>query len=217
MVSIPEQQQKLLEAVLHAVPFTGWTNTTLTEAAQQLSLSETEAWCLFPNGITDVLATMHQWADTAAIIALENAPVNPPRRVRDTIAFLVMARLHVLTPYKGAMRALSGYYALPMHFLDGQKALWQTSNAFWQAAGDTATDFNYYSKRTLLMGVYASTALYWLQDTSTEACETEAFLQRRLENIMMIPKATAPFKKCFNATGNGISSILGIIGGKNHA
>jgi rpsU-divergently transcribed protein len=67
-------------------------------------------------------------------------------------------------------------------------ALWRTASAMWYAAGDTSTDFSYYSRRVLLAGVYASTLLYWLGDDSEDCADTWSFLDRRIANVMAIPK-----------------------------
>jgi ubiquinone biosynthesis protein COQ9 len=61
----------------------------------------------------------------------------------------------------------------------------------WRAAGDTATDYNFYTKRALLAGVFSSTVAVWLDDTSEDLSDTESFLRRRIENVMEIEKAKA--------------------------
>ena len=56
----------------------------------------------------------------------------------------------------------------------------------WHAAGDTATDFNFYTKRMLLAGVHATTLMCWLNDDSPGREATWAFLDRRIANVMSI-------------------------------
>ena len=68
------------------------------------------------------------------------------------------------------------------------QCLYRTVDAIWYAAGDQATDFNYYTKRALLAGVYAATVLYWLDDASDEHERTWAFLDRRVTDAMRLPK-----------------------------
>ena len=55
-------------------------------------------------------------------------------------------------------------------------------------AGDTATDYNHYTKRMTLSAVYTSTLLVWLDDNSEGWADTAAFLDRRLENVMRFEK-----------------------------
>ena len=61
----------------------------------------------------------------------------------------------------------------------------------WRAAGDTATDYNHYSKRAILGGVYAATLTVFIDDESEGYAETRAFLARRIEGIMQFEKAKA--------------------------
>ena len=54
--------------------------------------------------------------------------------------------------------------------------------------GDTSTDFNFYTKRATLAGVYSSTLLYWLNDRSPGSEATWGFLDRRIDDVMKIEK-----------------------------
>ena len=65
----------------------------------------------------------------------------------------------------------------------------------WCAAGDTSTDYNWYSKRLILSGVYMSTLMVWLSDESEDDSETWAFLDRRIAGVMKFEKAKWDFKK----------------------
>jgi ubiquinone biosynthesis protein COQ9 len=58
----------------------------------------------------------------------------------------------------------------------------------WYAAGDKSTDFNFYTKRATLAGVYSATLLYWLNDRSAGSEATWAFLDRRIDNVMAFEK-----------------------------
>jgi ubiquinone biosynthesis protein COQ9 len=64
----------------------------------------------------------------------------------------------------------------------------------WRAAGDTATDFNFYTKRAILGAVYSSTLLAWLSDESQDMADTRAFLRRRIEGVMRFEKAKAQWR-----------------------
>jgi ubiquinone biosynthesis protein COQ9 len=68
------------------------------------------------------------------------------------------------------------------------RMLYDTVDAIWRGAGDTATDWNFYTKRGLLAAVYSATVLYWLQDESAGYEETWRFLDRRIADAMRVPK-----------------------------
>ena len=100
------------------------------------------------------------------------------------------------------MRRALALLALPQHAALGPRLLYDTVDAVWYAAGDTATDFNFYSKRGLLAAVYAATTLYWLDDRSPEAADTQAFLDRRLADVMALPRLGARLRQGFDRLPN---------------
>ena len=53
---------------------------------------------------------------------------------------------------------------MPQNVPLGPRIGWRTADLMWRIAGDTSTDFNHYTKRMTLGGVYASTLLVWLDD-----------------------------------------------------
>jgi len=83
---------------------------------------------------------------------------------------------------------------MPRHAREGARLAWRSADRIWRLAGDEATDFNHYSKRGLLIGVYASTTFIFLDDQSDGLAETKAFLDRRIGDVMRIEKAKARWR-----------------------
>ena len=82
---------------------------------------------------------------------------------------------------------------LPQHAALGLRLLYETVDGIWYAAGDRATDFSFYTKRVTLAAVYATTLLYWLEDSSPDSADSRAFLERRLTEVASIGKARQRF------------------------
>jgi ubiquinone biosynthesis protein COQ9 len=79
---------------------------------------------------------------------------------------------------------------MPQNVARGAQLGWRAADAMWRAAGDTATDYNHYTKRDdRSAGVYAATIAVFLEDESEGHADTRAFLGRRIENIM---RSSAP-------------------------
>jgi len=87
------------------------------------------------------------------------------------------------------MRRAFAILAMPGNALTGARLAWRSVDRIWRVAGDTATDFNHYSKRAILAGVYGSTSLVFLDDESEDMAETRAFLDRRIGDVMRFEKA----------------------------
>lgn len=181
------RRRAVLAAALPHVPFDGWTDRVLVAAAGDLGVAVAEARRLFPGGATELCAFFVAESDrrmTEALADLDLASL----RVRDRIALAVRTRLSQVAPHREAVRRALGLYALPVHVAAGLRSLYRTVDAMWRAAGDTATDFNFYSKRALLAGVYGATLLTWLDDRSPDNAATWAFLDRRIDDVMGIQK-----------------------------
>lgn len=186
----PQQaKDALLAAILPDVPFDGWTGAALTRAAQRVGLDPGELRSLCPAGPRDLVAWFSHWADRETLRALEVRDLSE-LKVHERIATGVEARLGVLAPHREAVRRSLALLTAPQNLALGAKLLYDAVDAIWYAAGDTSTDFNFYTKRALLAGVYAATTLYWLDDRSSGSTDTLAFLDRRLRDVLTIPKTT---------------------------
>lgn len=187
-------RRALLEAARAEAAFSGWSGAALREAAKATEIGAGEAEIAFPRGVVDVLDLWSQEADTAMEAAYAGADP-APQRIRDKITFCVRARIEALAPHKEAARRAAATLALPLHARVGARLVWRTADAMWRAIGDTSTDFNWYSKRAILSGVYASTLARWFADDSEDAADTWAFLDRRIGNVMQFEKTKARVRK----------------------
>ncbi len=185
---------RLLDAMLAHVPFEGWTNLSLRAGAADADVDWPTAKRIFPGGIDDVLALWGARNDERMIAALAEIDLGA-LRIRDRIATCVRLRIEALEPHREVVRMAVCRASLPHNAPAAAAALWRTVDAMWRAAGDTATDFNYYSKRGLLAGVYGSTLLFWLEDESEDRAESWAFLDRRIADVMRVPRAMSRLKK----------------------
>ncbi len=175
----------ILNKALPHIVFDGWTLATLSRAATEAGYSASELTRVFPRGVADALDVFAHTMDAQMLAAYHALPA-APEKIRTKIATLVRLRLEAMAPHREAVRRTLALYALPLHTAQGIRTLARTMSTIWYAAGDTATDFNWYTKRTLLAGVYSSTLLFWLNDTSPDHTATWAFLDRRIADVMKI-------------------------------
>ena len=183
------KRAKILHAVLAQVLFDGWTDAAYKRGLAQVKISRGEADLLFPQGLRGLIELFGVWADQQMLQRIAGEAGFSHRRVRDKIAFAVRARLEALTPHREAMRRLLFWYALPTHAPLGARRLYRTVDLMWRAAGDNATDFNFYTKRGLLVMVIKTTVLFWLDDDSPHCRATWDFLDRRIGEVLKLGKS----------------------------
>ena len=150
------------------------------------SQKQLQAYFFFANGIVDVIDEYFQYVDREMMKKLESMDVEK-LKIREKIIESVKARIEIIQPNKKSISKIIAFFSIPWNNGSGIGFLWRTCDLIWsQVAGDTSTDYNYYTKRTLLGGVYSSTLLFWLKDESEGAKETEKFLRNRVEDIIKI-------------------------------
>ncbi|MBI3112905.1 MAG: COQ9 family protein [Rhodospirillales bacterium] len=187
-------RDRILLATLPHVAFDGWTRKALTVGVADAGLSPDMALRAFPDGIPELVDHFADWADRRMLAELERRGA-AAMRIRDRVTTGVRARLEVLAAHREAVRRLLAFLALPPNAPLAARLLWRTVDAMWYAAGDNATDFNYYTKRGLLAAVYTTTVLCWLADSSEEFADTWAFLDRRIADVMKVPTYKARLKE----------------------
>ncbi|MEM8850722.1 MAG: COQ9 family protein [Pseudomonadota bacterium] len=185
---------RILDAALMHVPFDGWSEATFQSAIRDAEVTPAQGRAAFPRGAVDLALAFHQRGDDDMATRLNETHLDE-MRYRDRVAFAVRTRLEIAEHHKEAVRRGMTLFSLPMYAADGLRALWGTADAIWEALGDTSRDVNWYTKRATLSGVYSSTVLYWLGDTSESYEATWAFLDRRIDDVMSIEKAKARIRE----------------------
>jgi ubiquinone biosynthesis protein COQ9 len=184
----------VLDAALKRVPEEGFTETMLAGAAKDAGVGAEMVLHLFPQGPLSLIEFFSENSDAAMERALAEKNL-AGMKVRERIGAAVLARIDAIRPHKEAARRAAAFLMLPMHAATGVTLLYRTVDAMWRAAGDTSTDFNFYTKRAILAGVYSSTLVRWFNDTSEDESATREFLAARIENVMQFEKFKADMRK----------------------
>ncbi len=188
-----DQIEKLLDAALLHVPFDGWTDAALKAAAQDAGIDLATARALLPRGGVDLALAFHRRGDAAMAARLAAEDLSE-MRFRDRIATAVRYRIEAAEDRELVRRGTT-LFALPPYGADGARAIWGTVDLIWTTLGDSSTDYNWYTKRATLAGVYSATVLYWLGDDSPGAQATWNFLDRRIDEVMQIERVKGAVQK----------------------
>ena len=214
---LPGLRRRLLAGLLRHAPFDGWSEKALQAAARDEGVTPEMAAIAFPGGLLEVAEFYSRDADRQMVEAVlaALAAANEPKvashpgqdsatpgpgklKIREKVALAVRTRLLQQAPHREALRSLASFLALPAHAGRAAAMLWRMVDAMWRAIGDRSTDFNYYSKRALLAGVYGSTVLVWLDDRSEGAADSLAFLDRRIDDAMAFERGKARWRQVLN-------------------
>jgi ubiquinone biosynthesis protein COQ9 len=193
-MTLDELRPALVEAMLAHVPFDGWGRAALEAAARDIGVLPATARLAFPGGAAQMVETYVAQADSRMRETLDT-PAFHALKVRERITAAIRTRLELAAPHREAARRAVNVLAQPQNAPLAARLSWRTADSIWRLAGDTATDFNHYSKRALAAAVYSAALLYWLADESEGSAESWTFLDRRIANVMQIEKAKARFRR----------------------
>jgi ubiquinone biosynthesis protein COQ9 len=187
--------------------FDGWSNEALAMAAAELGVPAERARLAFPGGQAQMIDAWFDAVDKAMLAAF------PPERIaamkiRERISELVLFRFEAMLPHREALRRALAILAMPQNAPGAARLAWRAADRMWRTAGDTATDFNHYSKRAILIGVYGSASLVFLDDASADLADTRAFLSRRIDDVMRFEK----FKASWRGTRQRLPSLSRFLG-----
>jgi ubiquinone biosynthesis protein COQ9 len=193
-MTLDELRAALAPLLPRHAAFDGWSRQALDATAGELGVPADRAALAFPGGGAQMIDAWFDSIDSAMAEAF------PPERIegvkiRERIRDLVLFRLERVRPHREALRRALAVLALPANALAAARLGWRSADRMWRLAGDTATDFNHYSKRAILAGIYGATTLVFLDDGSDDLAETRAFLERRIDGVMRFEKVKARWRE----------------------
>lgn len=190
--SLDELRRQLAPAIADAAVFDGWSETAVAGAAELEGVDPAVAAFAFSGGPMAMIAA---WIDACDAAMAEELPAEKlaQLKVRERVRSLVQFRLDYVTPQQEALARALAIMAMPQNAPQALKLGWHSADLMWRLAGDTATDYNHYTKRTILAGIYAATLSVLAHDRSEGQADTRAFLERRIDGVMKFEKAKAQF------------------------
>ena len=194
-------EQSVLDAAIARAPALGWNARLVREACEACGLSRGDEELLLPNGARDLAALLSRRHDARALAAL--GQIDPKSlKIRERIARAVSERMEAGAADLEATRRCAAFLALPTNADLGLKLAWESADHLWRWAGDETTDWNHYSKRTILSGILIpALTMRWFDGRAP----AEAFVARRIENVMAFEKwkagkdFEAPFRRVSDA------------------
>ncbi|WP_448662564.1 COQ9 family protein [Sphingomonas sp. CJ20] len=191
--TLDELRMALAPQVAANAAFDGWNRQALDATADAAGVDRDIARLAFAGGApVDMIDAWFASID-AEMAARCTPEALGAMKIRQRITALVEARLAIAAPNREALRRAVAILAMPQNAARATRLGWRSVDAMWRLAGDTATDYNHYTKRAILGSVYAATIAVFLNDESEAWADARAFLGRRIDGIMRFEKAKAGF------------------------
>lgn len=188
--TLDELRTALAPEIARAAVFDGWSDAALVQAAALAGVDPAVARLAYPGGAIDMIAAWIASTDAKMRAAFGDGHLLG-LKVRERIRTLLLFRLDTIAGQEEALRRALAIQAMPQNLARTARLGWSSADAMWRLAGDTATDYNHYTKRALLAGIYSAALAVFLDDVSDGKAETRAFIDRRIDGVMRFEKTKA--------------------------
>jgi ubiquinone biosynthesis protein COQ9 len=185
--TLDEVRAALAPIIARNAGFDGWSDAAVHAAADEAGVDRDVAKLAFKDNAIDIIDA---WIDSIDMELAHRLPAEKlaAMKIRDRITALLSTRLEIMAPDRESLRRAMAIMAMPQNLVRSAKIGWRSADRMWRLAGDTASDFNHYTKRMTLSAVYASTLSVFVNDESDNFADARAFLDRRIDNVMQFEK-----------------------------
>ena len=156
-LTLEELRALLAPDVARAAAFDGWSAAALAEVARKHGIDPKVAELAYSGGAMAMITAWIGAVDAAMSLEFGNGSLLA-LPIRERIGRLVRFRLDAISGLEESLRRALAIMAMPQNVTQSLRLGWNSADAMWRLAGDTATDYNHYTKRTILAGLYTMTA-----------------------------------------------------------
>ncbi|WP_260924148.1 COQ9 family protein [Novosphingobium sp. 9] len=186
-LTLDDLRVALAPAVASAASFDGWTAKAVEAAAVEQGVDPALAAFAFRDG---AMAMIEAWIASTDLAMNAACPRSDMALlpIRERIRTLVWTRLEAARGKEEALSRALAILSMPQNLRRAAKLGWRSADAMWRLAGDTAVDYNHYTKRATLAALYGSTLQVFAGDENADKAEARAFLDRRIAGVMRFEK-----------------------------
>ena len=148
---------------------------------------------LLPKGISSLMKELNLIINQ--IIDKEQKPSKFKNyKINEKIKYFVIRRLMVFQNLVDKRKFFKKILK-PNLIVSSNKTLFKIADEIWFLAGDKSTDYNYYTKRIILMKVYAITFSFFVFDNSKDLERTKKFLDKEISAVLKFGNLKNKLKK----------------------
>lgn len=195
-MELEAKQQIFLQKVCDLAEISNWHESILEQVCIEMQLTADYYKIWFPRGVIDILNKLEQDYDAQMLQALDIYP--HPVGITDKIGLALQVRICQLPSSKLLAQSINSYYLRPSALAEAAGFAWRSVDLIWQYAGDNSLDYNYYTKRALLHGVYVASRHYYNRDNSADSSQTRQFIQTSLRQVVEAGKCMKHASKIIN-------------------
>ena len=169
----------------------GLTSNTFEKIASKHKMDISEINLLFPDGKIDLLKysleqlniELQEYCQSIDLIRL---PVH--KRIRK----ILLSKIEIMNKEKNFYKKIFLNSLLPNNNVSLPSQLYKSIDQIWYLSGDRSVDFNFYTKRLILAGIYSRVVLFFFNNNNQQ--ELEHILDVNLKRVSKIPELKSKIK-----------------------
>ena len=186
-----KKRQVVLRFAKEFVSENGLTKNCLENISKKYGLNTDETDLLFPQGNIDLIKfALEQLNNDLEVycrqIDLIRLPIH--KRIREVL----LSKISLMNKDKLFYRSIFLNLLIPKKNFSLSSQLYNSVDQLWFIAGDSSTDFNFYTKRLILSGIYSRVMLFFFNNNNQE--ELENILDESLKRVSKIPEIKSKLK-----------------------
>ena len=186
-----KKRQVVLRFAKEFVSENGLTKNCLENISKKYGLNIDETDLLFPQGNIDLIKfALEQLNNDLEVYCKQIDLIRLP--IHKRIRKVLLSKISLMNKDKFFYRSIFLNLLIPKKNFSLSSQLYNSVDQLWFIAGDSSTDFNFYTKRLILSGIYSRVMLFFFNNNNQE--ELENILDESLKRVSKIPEIKSKLK-----------------------
>ena len=186
-----KKRQVVLRFAKEFVSEKGLTKNCLENISKKYGLNTDETDLLFPQGNIDLIKfALEQLNNDLEVYCRQIDLIRLP--IHKRIRKVLLSKISLMNKDKPFYRSIFLNLLIPKKNFSLSSQLYNSVDQLWFIAGDSSTDFNFYTKRLILSGIYSRVMLFFFNNNNQE--ELENILDESLKRVSRIPEIKSKLK-----------------------
>jgi len=169
----------------------GFSKNSLESISKKYGLDINETELLFPEGNIDLIKfTLEQLDNELEEYCRKIDLIRLP--VHKRIKKVLLSKIFLMNKNKLFYRSIFFNLLIPKKKFSLSSQLYNSVDQIWFIAGDSSTDFNFYTKRLILSVIYSRIMLFFFNNNNQQ--ELEDILDESLQRVSKIPEIKSKLK-----------------------
>ena len=186
-----KKRQEVLKFAKAFVSEKSLTKNCLENISKKYGLNADETDLLFPQGNIDLIKfALEQLNNDLEVYCRQIDLIRLP--IHKRIRKVLLSKISLMNKDKSFYRTIFLNLLIPKKNFSLSNQLYKSVDQLWFIAGDSSTDFNFYTKRLILSGIYSRVMLFFFNNNNQE--ELESILDESLKRVSKIPEIKSKLK-----------------------